>query len=207
MIDLSRYNPDSREFPVQVWRRLVLRHLRDSVPSVFEYAEHAAGQETLRQEIARYATRSRAVRCTPAQVVVVNGSQQALDLCARLLVEDRTPVAVENPGYHGARQLFAAHGANLRPTALDASGLQVSRLANDVRLVHVTPSHQFPTGVSMSLARMELLEWARARAAVVIEDDYDSEYRYCGAPLPALQGLARGVPVIYVGNVLERDVP
>jgi GntR family transcriptional regulator/MocR family aminotransferase len=141
------------------------------------------------------------VRCHPDQIIVVNGSQQALDLCARILVEPGVQVAVENPGYYGARQLFLAHGARVHGTPVDTNGIVVSRLADGARLVHVTPSHQFPTGVSMSLARrLELLDWACRRDAVVIEDDYDSEYRYQGAPLPALQGLTKTVHVIYVGT-------
>jgi GntR family transcriptional regulator/MocR family aminotransferase len=200
-IDLSKYSPDLNRFPFRVWRRLILRHLREATPVVFEYAEWGVGHEPLRRQVSRYLARSRAVRCTPQQVIVVSGSQQALDLCARILINPGDQVAVENPGYLGARQLFAAHGARLRPVPVDEHGLLVSDLPDEARVLHVTPSHQFPTGVSMALARrLELLEWARPRGAVIIEDDYDSEYRYRGAPLPALQGLSRTVPVIYVGS-------
>jgi GntR family transcriptional regulator/MocR family aminotransferase len=200
VITLSLGATDFDHFPWRLWRRLLLRHLRQPTPGVYGDA-NVTGDERLRVEIARYVTRARAVRCAPEQVVVVNGSQQALDLCARVLLDAGDTVALENPGYHGARQLFAAHGARVHPVRVTDAGISVRHLPAGARLVYVTPSHQFPLGMSMSLARrLELLEWARTRGAVVIEDDYDSEYRYSGAPLPALQGLARGVPVIYVGT-------
>jgi GntR family transcriptional regulator/MocR family aminotransferase len=143
----------------------------------------------------------RAVRCTPEQVVVVNGSQQGLDLCARLLLEPGEEVAFENPGYQGARRILTACGARLRPCAIDADGITLASLSKKTRLVYITPSHQYPTGVSMSLARrLELAEWARHHGTIIIEDDYCSEYRYTGPPMPSLQGLASGVPVIYIGT-------
>jgi GntR family transcriptional regulator/MocR family aminotransferase len=201
IIDLSQSTGDVELFPFRLWRRLLLRHLRHLTPAVFAYAEHEAGHEPLRREIALYVMRSRAVRCTPGQVIVVNGSQQALDLCARVLVDPGDDVALEHPGYQGARQLFTAHGARLRPVRVTPEGIAVRELPSDAKIVYVTPSHQFPTGVSMSLGRrLELLDWARPRQVVIIEDDYDSEYRYSGAPLPALQGLAGEVPVVYVGT-------
>jgi GntR family transcriptional regulator/MocR family aminotransferase len=143
----------------------------------------------------------RAVRCAPEQVIVVNGSQQALDLCVRLLLDPGDEVALEDPGYMGAHRILAAHGARLVPARIDSDGIRIGELGKKARLVYVTPSHQFPTGVSMSLARrLELLEWARQRGAVLIEDDYDSEYRYSGPPLPAMQGMANGAGVIYIGT-------
>jgi GntR family transcriptional regulator/MocR family aminotransferase len=200
-IDLSKYSPDLSRFPFDLWRRLISRHLREATPAVFDYAENGAGLPALRREIAAYVGRSRAVRCTPDQVIVVNGSQQALDLCARVLINPRDEVAVENPGYPGARLLFAAHGADVKAVRVDGNGLVVSALPKHARIVHVTPSHQFPTGVPLSLGRrLELLDWARRRNAVIVEDDYDNEYRYRGAPLPALQGLTRAVRVVYVGT-------
>ena len=115
---------------------------------------------------------------------MVSGSQQALDLCARVLVDPGDVAAVEDPCYPGARQLFEAHGARLHPVPVKRDGIAVSELPDAARVVFVTPSHQLPTGASMSLPRrLELLEWARARGVVVIEDDYDSEYHYSGAPL------------------------
>jgi GntR family transcriptional regulator/MocR family aminotransferase len=200
-INLSDSSPDLTCFPSVLWRRLVLRHLRRPSPAVFGYAVNPAGHEPLRREIARYLARARAVRCSYEQVIVVNGSQQALELCVRLLLDPGDEAAVESPGYLGARQLLAAHGARLVPLPVTTVGASLERLTERTRLVHVTPSHQFPTGVSMTLARrLELLEWARSRRAIVIEDDYDSEYRYSGPPLPAMHGLSTGANVIYLGT-------
>ena len=201
VINLSAFGPDFERFPFSLWRRLVTRHLRHATRAVFDRAGHGAGYDPLRHEIAVYVARSRAIVCSPEQVIVVNGSQQALDLCVRLLVDPDDEVAVENPGYPGARRSVVAHGARVRPIPVIEDGIAVRDLKDSARLVYVTPSHQFPTGVSMSLARrLELIAWARSRGAVIIEDDYDSEYRYSGAPLPALQSLANGVPIIYVGT-------
>ena len=178
-----------------------MRRLRSAVGELFDYADQSAGYEPLRNEIAAYVSRSRAVRCTPEQVLIVNGSAQGIDLCARLLLEAGDEVAVENPGYHGAHRIFAGYGARLRPARIDENGIVIGDLGKKARLVYVTPSHQFPTGVAMSLTRrLELIEWSRRNNAVIIEDDYDSEYRYSGPPLPSLQGLATGVAVIYIGT-------
>jgi GntR family transcriptional regulator/MocR family aminotransferase len=206
-IRFTHWRPDLERFPFALWRRLVMRHLRAGAHELFDYRElfdypeQSAGYQPLRREIAAYVARSRAVRCTPEQVVVVNGSQQGLDLCVRLLIDPGDEVAFENPGYQGASRIFQAHGARLRPARIDSDGIVIGDLGLKARMVYVTPSHQFPTGVSMSLARrLELIEWARGHGAAIIEDDYDSEYRYSGAPLPSLQGLAHGVPVIYIGT-------
>jgi GntR family transcriptional regulator/MocR family aminotransferase len=204
-IRLTQWRPDLSLFPLYIWRKLVMRRLRSAAPELFDYADQAAGYGPLRDEIAAYVSRSRAVRCTAEQVVIVNGSAQGIDLSVRLLLEPGDQVAIENPGYHGAHRIFAGYGAELRPARLDENGIVIRDLGksfrNSVRLVYVTPSHQFPTGVAMSLARrLELIEWSRRHNAVLIEDDYDSEYRYSGPPLPSLQGLATGVAVIYIGT-------
>jgi len=209
-INLSRVGPDFDAFPFRVWRRLMTRHMRRQAPGFFDRSPRAAGFAPLREEIARYVARARAVDCTAEQVLVVNGSQQAIDLAARVLLDAGDHVAIEEPGYPGARTLFAAHGAHVHPVRVSADGLAASSLPDGVRLVYVTPSHQFPSGVSMSLARrLELIEWARRTGAVLIEDDYDSEYRYSGPPLPAMQSLAHDVPVVYIGtfsNVMFPDL-
>jgi GntR family transcriptional regulator / MocR family aminotransferase len=200
-ICLSHWGPDLARFPLQLWHRLYARSLRSLGPDALDYTEHVRGYEPLCDEIAKYVARSRAVSCSPDQVIVVNGSQQGLDLCARLLLEPGDEVAVENPGYSGASRIFEACGARLRPIAVDREGLICGRLGTTARLAYVTPAHQFPTGVALSLRRrLELIGWARQHAAVIIEDDYDSEYRYSGAPTPALQGLASDVPVVYCGT-------
>lgn len=196
----SQWGPDQERFPWSLWRRMLSRQLRRVSRDTFDYTRQAQGHEPLRREIAGYVGRSRAVNCTPSQVIVVNGSQQGLDLCGRLLFERGDPVAVENPGYPGAIRAFRAYGAVLRPAPVDHDGI-VCRELGEARMAYVTPSHQYPTGVAMSLnRRLELLDWARRFGAVIVEDDYDSEYRYSGAPLPALQGLAEEVPVIYCGS-------
>lgn len=200
-ICFSQWGPDLDQFPFALWRRLLVRHMRKPARALFDYQEMAHGFSALREAIARYVGHARAVTCSAEQVVVVNGSQQALDICARLLLEPGDVVAFENPGYLGTRRIMEGHGARLAPATIDAEGVVIETLADDARLVYVTPSHQFPTGVAMSLARrLALIEWARRRGAVIVEDDYDSEYRYHGPPLPALQGLAGDVPVVYCGT-------
>ena len=200
-INLSTSGPTFDLFPFGVWKRLVRRHLQSIGPSLFEYPPDGAGHPALRDVLGAYLSRSRAVRCEADQIIVASGSQQALDLCARVLVDPGDEVAAEDPGYLGARELFKAGGARVRPVPVDRDGLVVPALPPSARVVYITPSHQFPLGVSMSLARrLELVEWARAHGAVIVEDDYDSEYRYSGAPLPALQGLSADAGVVYVGT-------
>ena len=200
-ICFSRWSPDVTRFPIEVWRKLVSRHLKTPVRGLLDYAKQAQGYEPLRKEIAAYVSRSRAVHCTADQVLVLNGSQQALDLCARVLCDPGDVAAFENPGYLGTRRIFEAAGVRLRPAQVDHQGITIENLPSNARLVYVTPSHQFPIGVSMSLPRrLELLAWARKHRAILIEDDYDSEYRYSGPPLPALQGLSQDVPVVYCGT-------
>ena len=158
----------------------------------------------LREAIATYLREARAVRCEAGQVMVVSGSQHGLDLATRLLLDPGDRVWLEDPGYLGARGALMAAGARLVPVPVDGDGLDVARglrAAPDARLAYVTPSHQYPLGVTMSLARrLALLEWAHARRAWIVEDDYDSEYRYTGRPLASLQGLDRHGRVIYVGT-------
>jgi GntR family transcriptional regulator / MocR family aminotransferase len=201
VLNLSTDGPTFDQFPFAIWKRLLRRHLQALGPSLFQYPSTGAGHPPLRETLAAYLSRSRAVRCDAGQIVIASGSQQALDLCARVLVDPGDDVAMEDPGYLGARELFAAGGARVRPVPVDRDGLVVAALPPTARLVYITPSHQFPLGVSLSLARrLELLEWARAHRAIVVEDDYDSEYRYSGAPLPALQGLSAEAGVVYVGT-------
>jgi GntR family transcriptional regulator/MocR family aminotransferase len=200
-LNLSRVGPDLARFPFALWRRLVSRHLRNPESVVFDPGGQAAGHPALRAAIAGHVARWRAIRCDASQVIVCSGSQQVLDLCARLLLDSGDEAAVEEPGYAGARTLFRLHGAKLRHLPVDDDGVTLDGLTSRTRLVHVTPSHQFPTGVSLSLPRrLELVDWARSRGAMVIEDDYDSEYRYSGAPLPAVYSLADDGNVVYVGT-------
>jgi len=188
---------------LKLWRRLLSRHCRFS-SDIFGYAQDSRGYEPLREAIASYISRSRAVQCKPDQVIIVSGSQQALDLVTRLLINRGDWIAMEEPGYLGARRIFLAQGACLHPIAVDESGLMVKSLVTApgaIKLVYVTPSHQFPTGAVLSLPRrLELLAWAQKTGATIIEDDYDSEYRYCDRPIPALQGLGSSDSVVYIGT-------
>lgn len=203
VISFTDWTAREEDFPLKQWARLITRHARSLGSGHMADAPEIAGLPRLRELIAQYLREARGVRCTAAEVAVVTGSQQALDLSARLLVNPGDTIAMEEPGYHGARGVFRAHGANVVPVPVDRDGILTSRLAalRGVRAVFVTPSHQFPTGAALSLERrLELLRWARANHAAIIEDDYDSEYRYGGRPLPALQGLEAGAPVIYAGT-------
>jgi GntR family transcriptional regulator/MocR family aminotransferase len=148
------------------------------------------------------------VVCNPDEVIVVNGSQQALDLVIRVLVDPGDAVALEDPHYDGIREALRAAGARLRPVPVDREGLDPARLPDDAGLVFVTPSHQFPTGAILPLERrLALLEWARRRNAVVVEDDYDGEFHYEGRPLESLQGLDREGRIIYIGTFSRTVFP
>ncbi len=196
-------SPALDAFPFEIWSRLNARHWRRPRRELLNYGE-AAGYMPLREAIAAHLGAARAVRCEPEQVIVVAGAQQALDLAARVLLDPGDAVWIEEPGYLGARGALVAAGAELVPVPLDAEGLDVRAGAMrrpDARLVYASPSHQYPLGVTMSLRRrLALLEWASAAGAWVLEDDYDSEYRYAGRPLAALQGLDAEGRVIYIGT-------
>jgi GntR family transcriptional regulator/MocR family aminotransferase len=190
-------------FPFQLWSRLVVRQARRMPVNNFTYQD-SAGYRPLREAIVAHVTVSRQVHCTPEQVMIVSGSQGALDLAARMLIDADDPVWLEDPGYAGARGAFLGAGAQVIPVPVDHEGLVVDRgvqRAPDARLVYLTPSHQFPLGVTMSLARrLALLDWAKRANAYIIEDDYDSEFRFATRPLATLQGLDDANRVIYVGT-------
>ena len=154
---------------------------------------------------------SRGVRCTPQQVILTAGAQGALDLVARTLLDPGDAVWLENPGYFGAQGALRAAGARLIPVAVDEQGLDVAAgrdRAPAARLVSTTPSHQFPTGVTMNLGRrLALLDWARQAEAWVLEDDYDSEFRFSGRPLEALHGLDAAGRVLYLGSFSKSLFP
>lgn len=204
-ISFKTGRPALEEFPMAEWRRLLLRHCRTASARLLDYAPEMRGDPQLRAAICSYLGRSRAVRCSVDQIIIINGSQQAIDLVTKILIERGDTVAVENPGYLGARRAFLSQGAKLVPIPVDESGIVVetldSKAAAKAKLVYVTPSHQFPTGAMLPLQRrLELLQWAERRGAVIIEDDYDSEFRFGSRPVPALQGLSDGNNVIYVGT-------
>jgi GntR family transcriptional regulator / MocR family aminotransferase len=202
--------PGIAEFPRDVWRRLLARHALRFSTHTARYAG-PAGLRQLREAIADYVHRARAVECGPDRVLIVNGSQQALDLVARVLVDPGDRVLIEDPHYIGAREAFLAAGAKLVPCPVDQDGMAIERApkaARRARLAYVTPSHQFPTGAVMPLARrLALLAWAGEAGAYVVEDDDDSEFRYSGRPVEAVQALDSADQVIYVGTMSKTLFP
>ncbi len=194
--------PDISDFPFTLWIRLLSR--RYAAPTLLDYGD-PAGYLPLRNALARYLAAARGLNCRPEQVIIVGGSQQGLDLAARLLLDPGDAVWIEEPGYLGARAALRAADGELIPVPVDAEGLDVAAgqtRAPQARMAYVTPSHQFPLGVTLSLARrLALLAWAEAAGAWIMEDDYDSEFRYAGRPLAALQSLDRAGRVIYLGTL------
>jgi GntR family transcriptional regulator/MocR family aminotransferase len=194
--------PAVAEFPQATWSRLIVRRSRAMSIGTLRYGR-ALGFPPLRQAIASYVTSARAVTATAEQVVIVNGSQQALDLVARLLIDRGDRVVIEEPSYQSARQVFLAAGARLMPIRVDQRGIDVSRLPQreKVRAAYVTPSHQFPLGGVLPRARrLELLRWANNAESMVIEDDYDTEFWYEGRPVEAIHSLDTAGRVIYIGT-------
>ena len=189
---------------IETWRRLTQRAFRTFGPTHLGYSD-ARGLAELRRAIADYLPAARAVRCDPEQILVTAGTQHAIDLAIRVLLTPGDPVWVEDPGYPLTHGALRAAGLGLHPIAVDAQGIDVARgirTAPRARAVFVTPSHQFPLGVVLSMTRrLELLAWARDTGAWIVEDDYQSEFRYGGRPLAALQGLDDAERVIYVGTL------
>lgn len=190
-------------FPFRVWSALVNRHSRNPRRSLLRYGD-PMGHRPLREALAAYLGTARAVRCDADQIMVVSGSQQALEVAARVLLDPGSPACVEEPGYGGARDALARAGGHIVPVPVDGEGLDVRAAIARCprpRAVYVTPSHQYPLGMTMSASRrLQLLDWARRCGAWVIEDDYDSEYRYESQPVAALQGLDRDARVVYIGT-------
>ena len=190
-------------FPYQLWAQLLNRHARHSLPPRSGYHE-SAGYRPLREAIAAHIALTRGVRCQADQILITSGGQAALNLTVRMLVDRGDVVWMEDPGYPGARAVLESVGAHVVSVPVSSGGMQVAqgrRLSAHARLVYVTPSHQFPLGVSMSLEqRLALLQWAREANAWIAEDDYDSEYRFGGRPVEALQGLDQANRVIYIGT-------
>jgi GntR family transcriptional regulator/MocR family aminotransferase len=204
--DFGVGTPDPHLFPLTTWRRLLAIELAAGARQA-GYGE-PAGVTRLRASIARHVAVSRGVRASADDVIVTSGAQQAFDLIGRVLVSAGAGVAVEEPGYPQVRRLFHSLGARVVGVPVDDEGLAVDDIPRDVRLVYVTPSHQFPLGRAMSLQRrMALLAWAERRGGVVIEDDYDSEFRFDGRPLDPVQSLDRKGRVIYVGSFSKVLVP
>ena len=196
-------DPDVNLFPIDIWSRLNSRHWRRATKALLGGGE-SAGYAPLRNAIAEYLGTSRGVQCQASQVIVVTGTQQALDIVARLFIRPGESAWMEDPGYFGATWALRNAGANIVPIPVDADGMNVKRgmqLAPRAKLAYVTPAHQAPLGVTMSLERrIALLRWAQSAKSIIVEDDYDSEFRFTGVPIPALQGLDKTGSVIFIGS-------
>jgi GntR family transcriptional regulator/MocR family aminotransferase len=199
-----------REFPFDIWEKIAVRSFRQGRYKISGYGE-AAGYRPLREAVAAHFAASRGVRCEIEQIFITNGAQQALDLTGRVLLETGDKIWIEDPCYQEARSIFHSNGGEIVPVSVDAEGFSLAeaeRQSSAAKLVYITPSHQYPTGVTMSLARrLSLLEWARNNDSWLIEDDYNSEFRYTGRPLASLQNLDNFGRVIYVGTFSKTVFP
>jgi GntR family transcriptional regulator / MocR family aminotransferase len=196
----------TQDFPFRVWSNLLARYASRAPTTISD----PAGTIGLRTAIAEYLLRVRGVSYAPEQVIVVNGALQGIDLILRVLLDPGDTVAIEDPHLLGARDMFLSAGAKLLPVSVDEDGICVRELERrrEVKAVFVTPSHQFPTGATMSVQRrQELLDWAAQTGTYILEDDYDGEYRYRGAPLESLQGMDRNDCVIYIGTFSRTIFP
>lgn len=202
-LDLFVGRPHAKSFPSRFWRRSASRHLLHAQSDLTEYGD-PSGLQRLRSAIVGHLVATRGIQANSDQVLITSGIQGALNVIARVLLVDRKHcrVGVENPCYQGAAYLFESYGASLVPVDVDDQGLDVSQLERlSPGLLYVTPSHQFPTGCTLALERrLHLLDWAYRSGSYIVEDDYDSDFRYDGAPLTALAGLDRRGHVIYVGT-------
>jgi GntR family transcriptional regulator/MocR family aminotransferase len=195
--------PALDHFPTGIWAKLVARHSRASTNSLMAYGG-AMGHLPLREAIAEYLGAARGVRCDASQIMITTGSQQGLQLAAQILLDSKSSVWIEEPGYPSARQAFIAAGAKLVPVSVDEQGMNVEAMIRrglKARAVYITPSHEYPLGATMTATRrMLLLNWAARSGAWIIEDDYDSEYRFDSRPIASVQGLDTYSRVIYVGT-------
>lgn len=195
--------PELVAFPFEEWARLLARRWR-SPPRSFLVGGDPSGYRPLREALAEYLGAARAVSCGPDQILIVSGAQQAVDLAARTLLDPGDEVWMEEPGFGGTRGALIAAGATLVPVPIDVEGISVVqglRASPAARMACVSPSHQYPLGVTMTLRRrLELMDWAQSADAFILEDDYDSEYRYAGRPLAAMQGLDEDGRILYIGS-------
>lgn len=203
VIPFRSSTPDLNSFPFGIWTKLLNKYSRNPSPDLVG-SVYAAGLPRLRETIARYLRSARAVQCEAEQVIVVSGGQMSLDIVLQMLLDPGDRVLVEHPGYFGMRGVATRSLARLIQIPVDSEGFSIKEArerGEGARMIYVTPSFQYPLGVTMSLARrLELLEWARETGAWIIEDDYDGELRYSGRPIPSLQGLGNDGRVIYMGT-------
>ena len=202
--------PETRSFPTDVWERLQRQVMKDYRSSVLLHGD-PQGSESLRKAIATYLNLERGANCAPDQVLVLSSTRQALFLCAQLLVDVGKPILLENPGYFGARKAFETAEAKVVPIDVDAAGIRTDLLHADrsgAHCVYVTPSHQYPTGATLTLERrLELINWAAEKGKWVIEDDYDSEFHYAGKPTACVQGLDKYQRTLYLGTFSKTLFP
>ncbi|XWJ93703.1 PLP-dependent aminotransferase family protein [Phytobacter ursingii] len=202
--------PETRLFPLQTWERLARQVLK-------EYRHHALeqsppqGTERLRQAIAEYVNLERGAHATPERIIILTSSQQALALCSHVLMDSGDAIAVEDPAYQGAQKAFNTAGLNCLPVPLDEKGLciaSLNALTEPAKALYLTPSHQYPTGVTLSLdRRLAVINWANHHQAWIIEDDYDSEFHYEGKPMACVQGLDAFNRTIYIGTFTKSLFP
>jgi GntR family transcriptional regulator / MocR family aminotransferase len=208
--DFRYGRPAIRDFPREVWNRLLAARARAMTPEAFAYAS-PDGYEPLREALSDYLRRARGLSCDASQILIVNGSQQGFDLAARVLLNPGDGVLVEEPSYPGATLAYEVAGAKLCRLPVDHDGVMTNGLGSlqkDIRIASVAPCHQFPTGVVLSMERrLELLAWASRTKAWIVEDDYISEYRYEGRPLEAMQALDQDERVIYIGTFSKTIFP
>ncbi len=198
-------------FPMRLWGSCLADTLYENPHEVLGYG-NKQGDFQLRSEIAKYVFQSRGVVCHPDQIIISSGTQQSIGLLCQLLQLRGKRIGIENPGYHGVRSVFGNHGCMITPISLEQDGLCIDELntseASEVKAVYVTPSHQFPMGMILPIQkRIQLLRWAEDNQALIIEDDYDSEFRYSGQPIPALKALDTGDRVVYLGTFSKSFLP
>ena len=204
-LEIQPFTPgiaDFNAFPVALWQRLQNRHWRMTYPEMLDYND-SGGYAPLRRAVADYLRIFRSVPLDVGQVIITSGTQQTMELCAHLLADPLDTVWLEDPAYWGAVKAFMATGLKLHPVPVDQHGIapQAQDEATPPRLIYVTPSHQYPTGAVMSLARRhQILALARQHKAWILEDDYDSEFRFSGPPISSLAGLDTDQRVLYMGS-------
>jgi len=199
---------DQAHFPKKIWKKYLQEALEDQTGQIYMYG-NPLGDEGLREELASYLLHSRGFRCEPGQIIITSGTQYAISLLAQLLSLHGEKVAFEEPGYNGVRTVLLNQGAEIVPISLEADGISISCLhSSQANLVYVTPSHQLPYGMILPIQkRIALLNWAYEQNGYIIEDDYDSEFRYQGKPIPALKALDEGDHVIYLGTFSKCFLP
>ncbi|WP_054028643.1 PLP-dependent aminotransferase family protein [Bacillus sp. FJAT-28004] len=195
-------------FPMSIWKRCLSDSLNKDPYQILGYG-HPQGDEELREEIAKYLFQSRGVSCSPNQILICSGTQHAVSMLLQFLSLGGQNIAMEEPGYNGVRTVLKNHGCKITPISVDYDGLNIEELqSSEVNAVYVTPSHQFPLGMVLSIQkRMKLLHWASQNDAIIIEDDYDSEFRYVGQPIPSLKALDSGERVVYLGTFSKSFLP